>query len=282
MFQRKFESDENLKKELLFNDCLLPDINRGNVFPAIRNGYMCFYYEGQLLFRYDGEFKTHIKFATTPGDATENYVSEKSFLGNGQALLKSFKEDYNKIKTNCKLYSKGSEAAGLSSLYKYSFARSKENIVVLDIEISFESQGESKNQDRVDVLLYNKKTKKLKFVEAKLYSNKEIRSKTTPRVVSQIKKYNRQIDSKQHADILPGYKKYICCMNDLFGIKIACPTGVLQRTGLYIFGFDAYQKKWDLDKKIVPQLKDNGITPYAIGNPRNVDITTLWNEVTKT
>ena len=127
--------------------------------------YICFYYRGSLLFKYKKEFKTHIKFATTPDDSSENYVSEKSLLGSNRALLKSFKEDYNKIKTNCELYSKGSEAAGVAHLYQYSFVLNKGDIVVLDIEVSFESQDENKNQDRVDILLYSKKSNKLKFVE---------------------------------------------------------------------------------------------------------------------
>ncbi len=69
---------------------------------------------------------------------------------------------------------------------------SDNNIVVLDIEVSFESFNEENTQDRIDILLFKKDTQTLQFVEAKHYSNTDIRSKTTPKVIDQINRYEIQ------------------------------------------------------------------------------------------
>ena len=118
-----------------------------------------------------------------------------------------FKTNYPRIKENCSNYS-GVEALGVSQLYhKYSYL-SDSNIVVLDIEVSFQSFTDEKKQDRVDGLLYNRETQTLQFVEAKHYSNSEIRSKSKPEVIAQIKKYENQIAGKG-ADIKKAYSSYI-------------------------------------------------------------------------
>ena len=70
--------------------------------------------------------------------------------------------DIQLIKENCSLYS-GVESQGVSKIYEsYSFASIKSKnspIVVLDIEVSFESIDENRLQDRIDVLLFEKEEK---------------------------------------------------------------------------------------------------------------------------
>ncbi len=92
--------------------------------------------------------------------------------------------------------------------------------MVLDIEVSFKSNNEDKKQDRIDILLFNKRTKTLQFVEAKHYSNGEIKSKSIPKVVKQIDRYKTQINNpKIKAQILKSYENYIkiikqlCCID---------------------------------------------------------------------
>ena len=51
--------------EQLYSDYLLPDIKKGEVFPAIRNETITFYHKGGRLFSFDGNgFITNIKFAS--------------------------------------------------------------------------------------------------------------------------------------------------------------------------------------------------------------------------
>ena len=102
--------------------------------------------------------------------------------------ITSFVDGYERIKENCSLYS-GVESSGVACLYSnYSYLSSKSDIVVLNIEVSLESLDADKNQDRIDVLFFDKNKKCLIFCEAKHYSNKEIWSQkgTNPEVVGQV------------------------------------------------------------------------------------------------
>ena len=66
MFVRelKEEISTSLQEASLFKKKLLPDIKKGEIFPAIRKGRLDFYHKGGKLFSYDSRFKTHIKFAS--------------------------------------------------------------------------------------------------------------------------------------------------------------------------------------------------------------------------
>ena len=59
-----------------------------------------------------------------------------------------FREDYSRIKENCAMFA-GLEAGGVSRVYsKYSYAKVNSDVMVLDIEVSFESNEEDRTQDR--------------------------------------------------------------------------------------------------------------------------------------
>ena len=272
-----------LKSDDVFKNKLLEDIaQKHNVFAALRNNRMDFYFKGGKLFSFDQKgLSTHIKYATTPEDNVGNYVTENDFPEICKGLAKSFEKDYEKIKKNCGLYSKASEADCVSCLWrKYSFANTSEDIVVLDIEISLKSEEDNgRKQDRIDVLLYSNKERALKFIEAKLYANNEIRSTTEPAIVNQIERYNNQIKAKE-SKILAEYKKYIDVMKELFLLKIEEPVKVLPEVGLYIFGFDDDQKKGNL-RRIQQKLDQKHIKYYSLGNPTNIRINALWSAVTK-
>ena len=42
----------------------MPDIMKGEILPTIRNSCIDFYIKGGRLFHYNGEFSTHIKYAS--------------------------------------------------------------------------------------------------------------------------------------------------------------------------------------------------------------------------
>ena len=281
MFKRKFDFIEELKREKVFKGELLKDIRSGEVFPAIRNNRVDFYYKGGKLFSFGKKgLSTHIKYATTPEDNGKNYITEKEFSENRVALIKDFAIDYCKIKRNCELYFKGSESAGVSHLYSgYSFMKLRVDVVVLDVEISLESI-EDRSQDRIDVLLYSRRHKTLKFVEAKLYANQEIRSNSKPRVIKQIERYNEQIRIKEN-EILDAYKDYLEIVKELFDVTLNEPVKVLPGVGLYIFDFDDDQKKGNLSARIIPNLNRYHIKHYTKGDFTNINAQTLWSKVTK-
>ena len=301
-FKREFpeEAIEQLMKEDLFKGKLKNDITKGNdqnkihcVFPAIRNNLIDFYWGGGNLFSYtlDKGFATHRKYAAVllnNGNNTDKDYIQETSLENGEVrLIKNFREDYNRIKENCKLYS-GKEALGVSSLYeRFSCASSSASkVVVLDIEASFarnDNEGDSrdgskrKKQDRIDLVIFDLESRTIRFVEAKHYDNTELRSKETPAVVNQMEKYSKQIE-KREKEILKAYKNHVNIINSLFRSEnpLPDPETVDTKPILFIFGFDDAQRNDRLRKEIEPKLEKNNLRFYCKGNVKNCDLLTLF------
>lgn len=276
MFVRRF--NENLIKQLLEEDLyqqrLAKDVEKGNVFPAIRKNSIGFYYCGGNLFSFNGKFQTHLKYASVL-NYDKNYITEPDL--HIVKPIATFAEGYDRIKENCSLYS-GVETASVANIYsKNSYVCSPKDTVVLDIEISFGSEDEDRNQNRIDMLLYNKIEKRLRFYEAKHFTNKEIWSQVgkKPKVVKQIERYNRQIQKDQD-HILQGYKDYVDIVNELFNLNMSTPTAMDSEVVLLIFGFDRDQ----LQGRFKTLLKDDhsldGIQHYAIGDESKIELGNVW------
>lgn len=265
--------DEPLKKKLieepLYKNQLLPDIkDKGAVFPAIRNEMIDFYYKGGRLFAYNKDgFKTHVKYASAYKEHPDAYIVQ-SMLKNLKSI-ENFTDGYKRIKENCSLYA-GVEAQGVSKIYEnysYAFTKSeKSNIVVLDIEISFEALDENRLQDRIDVLLFEKEKKRLIFCEAKHFSNSEIWAENIEdiKVVKQIRRYNDQIKDKEK-QIITAYSEYIKVINDLFQLALPNPEKICPIIPLIIFGFDRDQLRGRF-KDLFKEKIGSAITYYPIGN----------------
>lgn len=289
-FVRRFPEDaiKKLQDEPLFQNCLREDIENGSVFPAVRRDRMDFYHRGGNLFSFNGKiFRTHQKYASVLAYSND-YVTEEKLRC--LSSIKSFAEPeyYKRIKENCKAYSKD-EAGSVSRLCeRFSCAKEivKGDIVVLDIEVSFENKDDERpdtdrkprRQDRIDVLLYNTEAKKLRFYEAKLFSNKDIRAKggKAPAAVDQLKRYRSQQAKEHHNNILTQYRNHIGVINRLFGSNLPDPTSIDPEPRLYIFGFDEDQRKGRL-KEIRAALQKHGVKVYAIGGPGRIDAETLWS-----
>ena len=261
-------TNSNLWKKHLNDDCLCK-----KVFLAIRNDVIDFYHKGGRLFEFDKNgFTTHKKYASVI-EWKSNYLKEKDLPS--LKIIPDFESGYSQIKENCSNYS-GNEAIGVSDIYhKYSYL-SKSNIVVLDIEISFESINESGRQDRIDILLFNKETKTLQFVEAKHFSNPEIWSESKPAVIKQIEGYEKQIEQKEKK-IITEFANYIQDINTLFNISLPKPVKIEKEVTLLVFGFDKDQKSGRLDKLNLKNSKDKEIKKYLIGNIKKLVIENLWN-----
>jgi len=283
-FKREISSEiiKNLKKENLFKDCLLEDVKNGVVFPAIRDEYIDFYYKGGRLFTYDGnKFSTHIKYASVIGH-DKFYISEVELKNT--KFIPNFINEYTRIKENCSNYS-GVEASGVSELYsKYSILNKSSNISVLDIEIAFAKIEENsdedhsrKGQDRIDLLLYNKEENKLRFYEAKHFTNSEIWASGKPKVIDQLERYNGQL-SKRYDDILSGYKEYIKTLNSLFDTQILEPIEIDTQVVLLVFGFDIDQKQGRL-KDLEKVMRNNKHPYYFIGDIKKVIIDNMWKAI---
>jgi len=257
----------------LWSNKIEQDCKNQNVFLTIRNNRFDLYHNGGKLFCYDGGgFKTHLKYASVIIANGKDYLTESEL--SAYKLASNFETNYQRIKENCSNYS-GIEASGVSDLYHKHSYLSNSNVVILDIEISFVSLNEKNNQDRIDILLYNKNSKTLQFVEAKHFSNNEIWSRTTPKVISQIRRYESQI-AKQKAEILLEYAEYVKVVNGIFNISLPEPTNIEDKVTLLIFGFDNDQKNGRLKKLITKKREYTGIKSYSIGNIKQVVPDNLW------
>ena len=278
MFKRSF-NDELIKQLInsdLYKHKILEDIKTGVVFPAIRAGRIDFYHKGGKVFTFDKDgFKTHIKYASVY-KSKDDYISEAKI--SSLKRITSFVDGYARIKENCSLYA-GIESNGVSCIYSnYSYVSSTSGIVVLDIEVSLESLDMDKNQDRIDILLFDKSKKKLIFCEAKHYSNKEIWSQkgSSPDVVEQVQRYVKQIGAKRDY-VLQEYGNYVNTANKLFSLNLPCPDNINQQVVLMVFGFDRDQ----LSGRFTELFKVNmpkDLKYYAIGNVVSLKIENVFKK----
>jgi hypothetical protein len=291
-FRRTFNPklQNALKATELYEQELSSDISKGLVFPAFRNKVIDFYYKGGKLFEFKGKFATHVKYASVLHGYNKDYISDEDLQG-GVRLISNFTEGYKRIKENCALYA-GVESSGVSKIYEKSgYLHPGEDIVVLDIEVSLQAldtgwenevvENEAiRVQDRIDLLLYNKKTKTLCFFEAKHFSNKELWSEadTKPKVVNQLKRYNSQLIDRND-EILDSYKEYIATARQLFNIPVNIlpdPVAIEEEVVLLVFGFDNDQKK-KLEKLLIKDSSLDSIKYRFIGNPKNAS--DLWKNI---
>ena len=258
----------------LWSNHIEQDCKKQNVFLAIRDNRIDLYHKGGKLFTYDRNgFKTHLKYASVITANGKDYLTESEL--SAYKLASDFETNYERIKENCSNYS-GIEASGVSDLYHKHSYLSNSNVIVLDIEISFESLNEENHQDRIDILLFNKDSKTLQFVEAKHFSNNEIWSTTVPKVIGQIKRYESQI-TKRKIEILSAYSEYIKIINRIFNISLPKATKINDNVTLLIFGFDNDQKSGRLKKLITKNPAYSGMQNYSIGNIKQVVTENLWN-----
>ena len=276
MFERHLDEKAilRLQNDLLFIERLKPDVQKGEVFPAIRVNRLDFYHKGRELFSYDakGKFSTHKKYAAVVRSES-SYVSESDLQRNIGLLSFSDPDVYHQIKENCSLHS-GDEAEGVSRIYhKYPFTKNSPPVVVLDIEISFKGEGK-KAQDRVDILLLDKRNGQLRFYEAKHFSNSSLWGSQRNKMFKQIRDYESQIQ-KQQANIIGQYGNYVRIVKQLFDCNLPNPRTVDNTVPLLVFGFDKDQEKGRL-KELVLGTKCH----YFIGNISRLNIVNMWNKTT--
>lgn len=280
-----------LQKEPLFTDCLLDDIQKGNVFPAIRKNRVDFYYRGGKLFSYSEPdlFVTHIKYASILF-GNKYYINEKSLPN--IPMASSFYDAYSKIKKLCSLYA-GKESRGVSQILRQ-FSNIIPNntskcttslIIPLDIEVCLTKNYTTCNEDeaikeneRIDIVFFDMGCKKcLRFCEVKHYSNKDIRAKhgNKPVVINQIQGYHKEI-IEHHNDILSAYKEYIDRLNLLFNCSIPRPESIDDNIILLVFGFDEDQKNGRLNQLLSPDGSLKDTICYPIGHIRQINFDGMW------
>jgi len=244
------------------------------LFLAIRDGYINFYYCGNniLKLNYKNGFLTgdvHYKyllrpFLTKEGKSDQPYVSTSQEVA--LPVIDPKQEHASKwIKKASKPYS-GVEKEGLAKVIK-----ANENIV--DLELSFQRETDDgevdgTRQDRIDFCALRKNSVgiiELCFYEAKHFSNKELRATKEPKVVAQIRRYNKNI-SDHKEEILTAYQQTFKNILELRHphpahkyIQSALTEGfsISEDIRLVIFGFDKPQK--DTLKPLTNHLIEHGL-----------------------
>jgi hypothetical protein len=283
MFQRNLSAEmiQKLSESELFQ--LLR--NDRSVFPALRNGYVDFYHCNGVLFRFDGKFMTHPKYASVLAYDNKSAVCEDS-LKTAKPVL-NFLTGYDRMRELCGKYS-GEEACGVSAICcKYNYRNSNPgDIVVLDIEVAFRNVSKeladapARNDptiDKIDMLLFNTKIGALRFYEAKHFSNPELSAQKgdQPPVVSQVRRYEAQIKNNR-PEILKQYARYIGVINELLGRTFEVPRSIDDNVPLLVFGFDADQKAGRL-KALTSILTGHEVKVYSKGDVKTLDINALWD-----
>lgn len=270
-----WDSEDALRKleqSDLFRNCLLPDIQKGLVFPAIRGGKIDFYHVGRKLFSFTNRgFRSNIAYVVAYQNKPEGEVAE-SDLANLK-LCTSFAEGYKQIRSNTALYAdpESEQVAHLWNKHSYCISGTGP-IVVLDIELSLNAKEEGKS-DRIDLILFNTNTSQLQFFEVKTFRNREIRSVggQVP-VVAQIERYNGQIERRSE-ELLAMYQQYVGIVNRLFGTTLPKPQSLWQKVDLLVCEFNTAEGK-ELKEKIIPHFSHHFVC-RSIGEAGNATQRTL-------
>lgn len=271
-----------IKQDPLFcsKDRLLKDTRNGMVFPAIRNQEVHFYYEGGKLFGFKKRFETHAKYCTVL-----DFAPGVSYMGEKELRQSSVVADFNdarayaRIKELCAKYTEA-ERRGVSNLCRTSSyaKRPGSRVVVLDVEVGFSRAAPSGQTDRIDILLFDKESLTLRFVEAKLFDNSALWSSSgTPKVVDQISRYEKRIRSNG-SQIVQAYRDYVKVCRELFGIKakdLPLPKSVDKNVTLLVYGYR--RPMLDVIKKsLMPSIKKSNIKIKHRGNTRTAQFTAEW------
>ena len=158
--------------------------------------------------------------------------------------LKGLSKNYQKVKRRIKIFT-GKE--------KQAVQHFSMNIPqIIDLEVGLEGDKKEgalkKGAQRVDMVGISDKGI-LSFFEVKLFDNSEIRSKATPKVVGQLKKYEKLL-KKFNSEILDGYESQFRMYEKLQGnffknrLRSLDTLRLNPNVRLIITGFDGGQQKY--------------------------------------
>lgn len=263
---------------------------------GVRDNYLNVYGQGQSVFKIERNgrvgplrFSTHPKYLVDPNLARPVTFTGSAFEINSLRPLAAVYEGpvtLARMKRAAQLYSL-KEKQGVQDI-----ARANPNVI--DTEIAFSREMEldkSPYVPRIDLACLRdvNGSIRLRFWEAKLYGNSEIRASgdTLPPVVKQVEGY-RELVEKHREEILQRYRLVACNL-----VQIACWAGAISRigqvvqrvaagedirmdtpsVGLAVFGFDRAQKVNERWRTEINKLSANaGIAICCAGDPKNIKL----------
>jgi hypothetical protein len=242
-----------------------------DIFVLIRNNEIRVQANGGLLLQINQDSqsnivcKIHEDFLSLRSEKNPYIVLDEMTSGPIQRVegLNGFAKHYLKIKRRINIFT-GKERQAVQYM-----ANNVSQIV--DIEIGFEGElkqnASKKSVPRIDMAAITDKGT-LVFFEVKLFSNSEIRSKKTPKVVSQLQKYQKLLSQKGN-EIITAYQEQLNIYAQLKGnffenrSRKISNLSIHPHTRLIITDFDASQR--DLMLPTVQKSIEKG-TGWAEGN----------------
>lgn len=201
---------------------LSADVLRGEVFPAVRQNQLHFYYKGGCLYKFaNGSFKRD-----------KNYAKFGVGLEHLPPYERAKRENERKF---TRVGGKVMERQLLDSLNRHTFDKCYEgDVVVLDIEVDL--NGTVGRGKKCDMVLLNERTNELMFVEGKVFWDKRVlvANPFTPEVISQVNMYTAVI-TEQHQNILEQYARHIEVVKELFSTSYLAPKRVVEPAKLLVY-----------------------------------------------
>ena len=201
---------------------LKADVVLGNVFPAVRNDELHFYYKGGCLFKFrNGAFYRDKNY--------EGYSQGTEDMSTYERAKKQNENRYSKSDGEAK------ERQLLDELYCHTYGEhSSSQVVVLDVEVNLKDKDGHNN--KCDLVLLNTQTDELMFVEGKVYDDERVRSAVghPPKVIGQVANYTAVI-AEQSEEILAQYCCYVEIVNTLFGTTYKPPQRLIKCAKLLVF-----------------------------------------------
>ena len=282
-FTRQIDDMKALQKQLT-TDGFLQAINReliqtGRAFLAFRNDEATIYYNGNQLCNlseahgYETMVYNHYLPITRSHTLSGHLKKEPYTIGQWRANIGSAKLSFasviEEILDNLEKES-SPESLQASRFYRFSplNKQTAHEIVLLDIEAAFSSSDEK--TDRIDLVFYHRKDRRLMFVEVKRLSDPRLdpKGKESADVIDQLTRYQRRLKTEEQ-QITSQYNNTIDYYNTLSKGNLPHVSPELPPLlGLLLVEFNrsAIKKK----NKVRKMIKRNGFKSYAIGDTSNV------------
>jgi hypothetical protein len=273
LFDENNEIAEQLKREPLFQEKLLPDLNNGCLLPIIRNSKICFCCKDISLFVYTKSgfmlSAKHLAWLISDGIG---WVDAKKLKEKFDGLAEDLGSLYDRIKRLCNIgvdeYNKN-----IAELYQFSGGCSAADTVLLDVCVDFAdlTKDYARRGKEITACFLNKKTKELRFYKVITARQIEAQENYAEEICARILKDKEQI-TRTSSRILNWYKKDIELLNVIFDAKIPIFKKVREEIILLGIGFNLRQEKQ------LKLLKDKcerlNIEYCFIKNPK--DICRIW------
>ncbi len=282
-FTRKIGDMEALQKQLTTDDFLkvinCELIQTGRAFLAFRNDEATIYYNGNRLCNLSGShgyepmvynhYLPITRSCTLSGSQKKEPYTIEQWRKNIGSEEISFESVIKEILDNLEKES-SPESLQASRFYRFSplNKQTTHEIVLLDIEAAFSSTGEK--TDRIDLVFYHMKDRRLMFVEVKRLSDSRLDPKgaNSAEVISQLMRYKRRLQTEKQ-QINSQYNKTIYYYNTLSkGNLPHIPIESRPLLGLLLVEFNL--SKIEKKNKVKKMIKCSGFKSYAIGDTSNV------------